>query len=111
MRVDYVSSYTQKSVNSRQNVNAVSKPVNTSVGISNIVKLSFTGKNINQLASLTPENNGLGLAETSQGGEGCVGYEIVESMRKHENMDARSFMPFWEHNNPKGGYKFLIHRK
>ena len=20
-------------------------------------------------------------------------------------------MPFWEHNNPKGGYKFLIHRK
>lgn len=111
MRVDYVSSYTQKSVNSRQNVNTVSKPVNPSLGISNIVKLSFTGKNINQLASLTPENNGLGLAETSQGGEGCVGYEIVESMRKHENMDARSFMPFWEHNNPKGGYKFLIHRK
>ena len=93
MRVDYVSSYTQKSVNSRQNVNTVSKPVNPSVGISNIVKLSFTGKNINQLASLTPENNGLGLAETSQGGEGWVGYEIVESMRKHENMDARSFMP------------------
>lgn len=75
--------------------------------------ITFTGrsKNMKQIASFTPENNGLGLAETSQGGEGCVGYEIVASQRHHEGMDARSFMPFWEHNNPKGGYKFLIHRK
>ena len=112
MRVDYVNSYSQKSVyKNRLSVSSASKHVNSSVGTSKMVLLTFTGKNMNQLASFTPENNGLGLAETSQGGEGCVGYEVVDSMRKHENMDARSFMPFWEHNNPKGGYKFLIHRK
>ncbi len=80
---------------------------------SNILPLSFTGSplNMNQLISLTPENNGLGLAEAKQGGEGCVGYEVVASMRKHENVDARSVMPFWSYNNGEGGYKLLIHPK
>lgn len=98
--------------------------VNSMSRTNKIVQLSFTGKNIWQVASITPENNGLGLPETSQGGEGVVGYELPESLKKHEKVkvkmsdgtvketpvDARSFMPFWEHNNPKGGYKFLIHK-
>lgn len=66
-------------------------------------------KNINQVALLTPENKGLGLAEAKLGGEGVVGYEMPESFIKHEEVDARSFMPIWNYNNPKGGYKFLIH--
>ncbi len=104
--------------NSQQNYTA---PLNTS----RIVQLSFTGKNMWQLASITPENNGLGLPEAAQGGEGVVGFELPASLRKHEkvkitlpdgrveekSVDARSFMPFWEHNNSKGGYKFLIHKE
>jgi len=79
----------------------------------NHIRLTFTGKdvNLNQLASVTPENMGLGLAEAYQGGEGNVGYEMIKSFREHEKMDARSFMPIWEHNNPKGGFKFLVHRE
>jgi hypothetical protein len=83
----------------------------TPLTYSNLVVFTSKEKNMRQLASFTPENNGLGLSEAAQGGEGCVGYEVVDSLRKHENIDARSFMPFWEHNNPKGGYKFLFHRK
>lgn len=77
----------------------------------NIVPLSFTGAplNMNQLISMTPENNGFGLAEAKQGGEGCVGFEVVASMRKHEGVDARSVMPFWSYNNGEGGYKLLLH--
>jgi hypothetical protein len=77
----------------------------------NLVKISFTGApmNMNQIASLTPENNGIRLAETTQGGEGCVGFELVKSLRDKEHLDARSFMPYWEYNNPKGGHKFLLH--
>lgn len=73
--------------------------------------LAFTGgiKNVSQVASLTPENQGLGLAEAKQGGEGVVGLELPASLKKHENIDARSFMPIWNYNNQKGGYKFLIH--
>ena len=79
----------------------------------NVMPLSFTGAtlNMNQLISMTPENNGLGLAEAKQGGEGCVGYEVIASMRKHENVDARSVMPFWSYNNGEGGYKLLLHPK
>ncbi len=80
---------------------------------SGLCHLTFLGgaKNLKQLASLTPENTGLGLPEASLGGEGVVGFEMPASFRKHEGVDARSFMPFWEYDNPKGGYKFLIHRK
>ena len=95
---------------------------------SRILHITFTGqgKKMHQAASITPENNGLGLNEAKQGGEGCVGYEMPASWRRYEHLDpkdtgvenlkteridARSFMPFWEHDNPKGGYKFLIHKK
>ena len=102
-RVNYKSGISSNGVSSVTSPNSSAK--------SKMVLLSFTGKNMRQLASFTPENNGLGLPEAAQGGEGCVGYEAPESLRLHEDIDARSFMPFWEHNNPKGGYKFLIHRK
>ena len=83
------------------------------VAVANITRLSFTGNNIrlDQVASVTPENMGLGLPEAYQGGEGNVGYEMIKSFRDKEGVDARSFMPFWEHDNPKGGFKFLIHRE
>lgn len=73
-------------------------------------KVNFTGGalNMKQLISWTPENNGLGLPEAAQGGEGNVGYEVVKSLREHEGLDARSIMPFWSHNNGQGGYKFLL---
>ena len=81
--------------------------------VSNAAKITFTGDgiNLNQLASITMENMGLGLPEAYQGGEGNVGYEMIKSFREHEKIDARSFMPFWEHDNQKGGFKFLIHRE
>ena len=74
------------------------------------VALSFTGApmNVDQIFSITPENNGPGLKEGKQGGVGNVGFEVAASMRKHENVDVRSVMPFWSHNNGKGGYKFLL---
>ncbi len=103
MRVNSVSFYSGFLVKNASNL-SVQK---ANLGISQI---NFTGKNMNQIASITPENNGLGLPETSQGGEGVVGFEAPESLIKHEGKDVRSFMPFWEHNNPKGGFKFLIHK-
>lgn len=83
------------------------------VRTSNVVQLTFTGasKNLKQLASITPENTALGLPEAALGGEGVVGREMPASFRAHENIDARSFMPIWQHNNPKGGHKFLIFRE
>ena len=111
MRVNSVQSYAfaQSRAQSVSNGSVSKAPISTS----NVVQIVFTGgaKNLKQLASITPENNGLGLPEASQGGEGVVGYEMPASFRKHEGVDARSFMPFWEYDNPKGGYKFVIHRE
>ena len=112
MRVNFETTNSRvnyKPVTSSRKVSRVTS--NGSASNSKMVLLSFTGKNMRQIASFTPENNGLGLPEAAQGGEGCVGFEAPESLRMHESMDARSFMPFWEHNNPKGGYKFMIHRR
>lgn len=111
--------YYSNALNSNNSQQKITSPV-----APRIVHLSFTGKNMWQAASITPENLGLGLAEAYQGGEGNVGLELPASLRKHEKVkvtlpdgkveerkvDARSFMPFWEHNNSKGGYKFLIHK-
>ncbi|MBR1425130.1 hypothetical protein IJ579_06165 [bacterium] len=106
MRVYKVSLVTSGSGAGVSRLKSFNKPQDAA-----IYTVNFTGnRNVNQIASLTPENNGLGLPETSQGGEGVVAFEAPESMIKHEGKDVRSFMPFWEHDNPKGGYKFLIHR-
>lgn len=111
MRVDSVRPYTfsVKRVQNGSNDSVSSKNIATS----NVVQLVFTGgeKNLKQLASITPENKALGLPEADVGGEGVVGKELPASLRKHEGIDARSFMPFWEYNNPDGGFKFLVHRK
>ncbi len=127
MRVNSVQGYPAARITGRVSNSGVrvnNNSDNSSVAAPKIVRISFTGKNIEQVASITPENNGLGLPEAAQGGEGVVGFELPESLKKHEKVkikqadgtfiektvDARSFMPFWEHNNPKGGYKFLIHK-
>lgn len=132
MRVDFVQNYTLRTSSVRGlHSNGLVK-VNAGnanhFAASNVVQIAFTGsvpKNMWQIANNTPENNGLGLPEAALGGEGAVGYEIEASMNKHEkikvkmsdgsvvekNVDARSFMPFWEHDNPKGGYKFMIHKE
>ena len=110
MRVNNVSGYScVSSCRNLQRLNLV--PGGNQKVSGNIVRISFTGApmNMNQIASLTPENNGIKLAETTQGGEGCVGYELVKSLREHEGKDVRSFMPYWEYDNPKGGHKFLLH--
>lgn len=127
MRVDLVQNYpiARRGIERGYHSNGVNSSNQVqSMTRSNFVQLTFTGKNMWQVASITPENSGLGLPEASQGGEGVVGYELPTSLRKHEkvnvkmpngekvekNVDARSFMTFWEYNNPKGGYKFLIHK-
>ncbi len=106
MRVGIVSS--TGIVNQRRQqlgLNRVTAPQSVS-------SISFLGgvKNLNQILSLTPENKDLGLPEASQGGEGVVGAELPASLRRHEKVDCRSCMPFWEYDNPKGGFKFLRHR-
>lgn len=104
MRVDVVrSNYSFRNVQNNKGVVNVNKPVS----------VTFQGgvKNLNQVASITPENKGLGLQEAFQGGEGVVGWELPASLRNKENVDARSFMPIWNYNNQKGGHKFLIHRE
>ncbi len=110
MRVNNVSGYSY--VMPSHNMQKVSRVFGDKKNVTgNIVRITFTGAqmNMNQIASLTPENNGIKLAETTQGGEGCVGYELVKSLREHEGKDARSFMPYWEYDNPDGGHKFLLH--
>ena len=109
MRVGSIERNRVYSVNSTVRISEPKKV--STIKNNNFVSFTGVGKNLNQIASFTPENKGLGLPETALGGEGDVGYELIDSLRKHERVDARSFMPFWEHNNPKGGYKFLIHKK
>lgn len=113
MRVDLVQNYPVVSKSSSGTIygRAVRSSGNK-IPNSNFVQINFTGsKNMNQIAFITPENNALGLPEAAQGGEGVVAMEAPDSLRKYEKMDVRSFMPFWEYNNPKGGYKFLIHKE
>ena len=109
MRVNNVTGYSYARPGNLQKLTKI--PAGNQEVTSHVVKISFTGApmNMNQIASLTPENNGIKLAETTQGGEGCVGFELVKSLREHEGKDARSFMPYWEYDNPNGGHKFLLH--
>lgn len=132
MRVDFVQNYSLKASAGRNLHSGRTVKSNEdklkNFAAPNTVQITFTGsvpKNMWQIANNTPENNGLGLPEAAQGGEGAVGYEVEASMNKHEKInvkmpdgsvvekpaDVRSFMPFWEHDNPKGGYKFMIHRE
>ena len=81
----------------------------------NVFQISFGHRNIHQIAEFTPECTGTGLPEMAQGGEGVVGFELGESLNKYEKVngkpvDDRKFFPIWNHSNPKGGHKFLIHK-
>ena len=81
----------------------------------NVYQISFGHRNIHQIAEFTPECTGTGLPEMAQGGEGVVGFELGESLNKYEkvggkSVDDRKFFPIWNHSNPKGGHKFLIHK-
>lgn len=124
MRINSINSYSAYGSSSRTRSFDVKKNIEVNKS-PRLQVISFTGKNMWQVASITPENNGLGLPEAAQGGEGVVGFELPASLRKHEkvkvssesgelvekSVDARSFMPIWNYDNPKGGYKFLIHRE
>ncbi len=86
----------------------------TSSTKNNIYPISFGHRNIHQIAEFTPECTGTGLPEMAQGGEGVVGFELGESLNKYEKVrgkavDDRKFFPIWNHDNKKGGHKFLIH--
>lgn len=81
----------------------------------NVYPIYFGHRNIHQIAEFTPECTGTGLPEMAQGGEGVVGFELGESLNKYEKVngravDDRKFFPIWNHANPKGGHKFLIHK-
>jgi glycosyltransferase involved in cell wall biosynthesis len=90
------------------------KNKNISVQKSNVYPISFGHRNIHQIAEFTPECTGTGLPEMAQGGEGVVGFELGESLNKYEkvngkSVDDRKFFPIWNHANPQGRPKFLIH--
>lgn len=77
--------------------------------------IAFGHRYTHQVAEFTPECKGTGLPEMAIGGEGVVGYELGESLNKYESVrgkkvDDRRFMPIWNHNNPNGGHKFLLHK-
>lgn len=81
----------------------------------NVYPINFGSRNIHQIAEFTPECTGNGLSEMSQGGEGVVGFELGESLNRHEKIngmpiDDRRFMPIWNFNNQRGGHKFLVHK-
>lgn len=81
----------------------------------NLHVISFGNRYVHQIAEFTPECTGNGLPEMAQGGEGVVGFELGESLNRHEmimgqHVDDRRFMPIWNFNNPHGGHKFLIHK-
>lgn len=102
----------KNSVNKLYYANFISSPVAEK---SNVYQISFGHRNINQIAEFSPECTGNGLPEMSQGGEGVVGFELGESLNKYEKIqgkavDDRKFFPIWNHSNPKGGHKFLIHK-
>lgn len=114
MRVYSISGYesAKNSVNKQYHLNFTSSPVTVK---SNVYQISFGHRNINQIAEFSPECTGNGLPEMSQGGEGVVGFELGESLNKYEKIqgkavDDRKFFPIWNHSNPKGGHKFLIHK-
>ena len=87
MRINSVQGYSIAR-NSRRDLNTGVQVRNsaysTGINTPKMVRISFTGMNMEQVASITPENNGLGLPEAAQGGEGVVGFELPESLKKHE---------------------------
>ena len=100
----------------RQNYHEISAKINIGkIHSNNVYPISFGHRNIHQIAEFTPECTGTGLAEMAQGGEGVVGFELGESLNKYEkvagkSIDDRKFFPIWNHANPKGLHKFLIHK-
>lgn len=112
MRVDSVHGYQYRGYQSNPvgSVNVKPKYIQPKIKI-----LTFTGNYMWQIASITPEHKWLGLQEGYQGGVAVVGAELPDSLNKHESVegkkvDARSFMPIWNHNNSRGGHKFLLHK-
>jgi len=109
--------YSIKGYNCELKGSYVAMPVNKQKATftkNNIYPISFGHRNIHQIAEFTPECTGTGLSEMAQGGEGVVGFELGESLNKYERIkgipvDDRKFFPIWNHANPKGGHKFLIH--
>lgn len=113
MRVQSISS--NNTVYRSPNVTVISKHPNISDNKNNVYPICFGHRNIHQIAEFTPECTGTGLPEMAQGGEGVVGFELGESLNKYEKIgqkavDDRKFFPIWNHSNPKGGHKFLIHK-
>ena len=111
MRVESINDY--KMSHRYSFLNAKPHNINTSPR-NNIYQISFGQRNIHQIAEFTPECTGTGLPEMAQGGEGVVGFELGESLNKYEkiagkSVDDRKFFPIWNHANPKGLHKFLIH--
>ena len=112
MRVGNIQNYSVSNPISSVNSSKKVQSKHSNFSIPGRMVIAFTGdsKNMNQILNSTAETKGLGLASAYLGGAGDVGFELSQSLREQEGMDCRDFIPFFEHNNPRGGFKFLIHK-
>lgn len=111
--VNFYGNLSRRHVVSQQNPAAVQS--NSTSSRPKLYQVSFGDRYIHQILEYTPECNGTGLGEMKIGGEGVVGFELGESLIKHEKIngrpvDDRRIMPIWNHANQNGGHKFIIHR-
>lgn len=114
MRIPAVGTYSTTNINSRLG-SRQNEPHTENLSRPKLHVITFGKRYTSQVAEFTPECTGTGLPEMSIGGEGVVGFELGESLNKYEmvrgkKVDDRRFMPIWNHDNPKGGHKFLIHK-
>lgn len=115
MYVSSINSFRPHNISQNQNSRKSNIQDLNNSSKANLHVISFGDRYVHQIAEFTPECTGNGLPEMSLGGEGVVGFELGESLNKHElikgqHVDDRRFMPMWNYQNPRGGHKFLIHR-
>lgn len=114
MKVEF-SSASLHSIPQNRNIGVrSSKKINTTLGNSErlgpVVRISFKGnftKNYRQVASIAPEDKGLGLPEYNKGGLAVVAKEAPESWNVDLGADTRTFLPYHSYDNPNGGVKVL----
>ncbi|MDR1168886.1 MAG: glycosyltransferase [Heliobacteriaceae bacterium] len=69
---------------------------------------NHTVHNINQIMSVTPENDIFELSTLKAGGVGVVGKELPVALNEHGKMDVRNFGFYHAPNNEQGGIKVLV---
>ena len=75
------------------------------------VLISFTGNELHDIThgiSISVEDNLIGLDMYKCGGAGAVGCQLPEALNKNGGMNMKHVVPYYSHNNPKGGIKVLF---